>query len=203
MALKTAVVVVDLQPDFTEHHQGSLSVAGADRAYLEKVIEQTRQYKDQGLPVYATQDWHPADHVSFASNNPGTDPMSIIEIEGRGQIMWPDHCVQGESGADLLLPDELIDLVVRKGQDTNYDSYSGFADDGGATTGLEDLLKRDGVTDLIVYGLATDYCVKFTVLHAIEAGFKVTVILDLCRGVAPDTTLAAIDEMRDQGATIA
>jgi nicotinamidase/pyrazinamidase len=202
MSKDTAVIMVDLQGDFTETKQGSLAVAGADQAYLDKVASATEQYSDMGLPIYATQDWHPENHCSFAMNHEGAELFSLIKIEGRDQVMWPAHCVQGQDGAALLLPENTFTAVVRKGSDPRYDSYSGFADDGGARTGLEKILKKDGIKDLIIYGLATDFCVKFTVLDAIKAGFQVTLRLDLCRGVAPETTQSAIDEMRRAGAKI-
>ena len=198
----TAVIVVDLQADFTELKSGSLAVAGTDAQYLDAVEKATRVYQDQGMPVYFTQDWHPANHVSFYTNNPDTEPLQVIEIDGRPQVMWPPHCVQGTSGAEIVVTVGSAAKTVRKGTDTRFDSYSGFADDGGHKTELERILREDGIQKLIIYGLATDYCVKATVLDALEAGFQVELILELCRGVSPDTTETAIQEMEAQGATI-
>jgi nicotinamidase/pyrazinamidase len=152
--------------------------------------------------VYFTQDWHPADHVSFYTNHPDTEPLQVIEIDGRSQVMWPPHCVQDTAGAEILIPLTESAKTVRKGVDRRYDSYSGFADDGGHKTELGKLLQRDGIKRLIIYGLATDYCVKATVLDALEAGYQVELALDLCRGVSPQTTDSAIQEMKAKGATI-
>ena len=156
----------------------------------------------QGLRIYFTQDWHPADHVSFFINNPGTEPLQVKEIDGRPQVMWPPHCVQDSPGAEILIKADGPSQTVRKGMDPKYDSYSGFADDGGIKTELDNLLQQDEIKKVMVYGLATDYCVKATALDAIAAGYQVDLILDLCRGVSPDTTAGAIKEMKDKGVVI-
>lgn len=199
---KTGVIVVDLQGDFTELNSGALAVAGTDAQYIADVRKATRRFVEQGLPVYYTQDWHPADHVSFYTNNAGTEPLAVIEINGRPQVMWPPHCVQGTSGAEILITVKDPTRTVRKGTNPHLDSYSGFADDGGHKTKLATLLQKDGIEKLIIYGLATDYCIKATVLDALESGFQVELIFDLCRGVSPDTTEDAVREMQTQGARI-
>ena len=188
----TAVIVVDIQPDFTQAMQGSLAVEGADQAYIDKAETETRRLKALGYPIYATQDWHPADHISFFSNHDNAKPYDLIEIEGRPQVLWPPHCVQESPGARLLMEDSLFTAIVKKGMDPAFDSYSGFFDDGKKATGLEEILKDAGIKKLIIYGLATDYCVKATVMDAKMLGFEVTLIEDLCRGVAPETTTAAL-----------
>ena len=195
----TAVIVVDVQGDFTLDRKGSLAVAGTDNTYLAQVDAKTRQYKDLGFPVFATQDWHPAGHMSFFSNHDNQAPYDIIEMDGRTQVLWPPHCVQGTANAELLLSGELFDAVVKKGMDRDYDSYSGFFDDGGKDTGLEGLLRQKGAQKLIIFGLATDYCVKSTVLDARRLGFKVALVRDLCRGVGEETTRAALEEMAAAG----
>jgi nicotinamidase/pyrazinamidase len=198
----TGVIVVDLQGDFTELKSGSLAVAGTDAQYIAEVQNATRRFAEQGLPVYFTQDWHPADHVSFYTNNAGAEPLAVVEVNGRPQVMWPPHCVQGTPGAEILISIEEPTRTVRKGSDSQFDSYSGFADDGGHKTDMEDILRADGIQKLIVYGLATDYCVKATVLDALQAGYPVEVVLSLCRGVSPETTASAIAEMKAKGAII-
>jgi nicotinamidase/pyrazinamidase len=110
--------------------------------------------------------------------------------------------VQETENAKLLLDEAMFAAIVQKGKDKRYDSYSGFQDDGGAKTELNQLLKKAGIGEVIVYGLATDYCVKATALDAVKSGYRVTVIENLCRGVAPDTTLKALEEMRQGGVTI-
>ena len=198
-----AVLVVDLQADFTSAHDGALAVAGADRAYLETVQEATRRLKGLGLSIYATQDWHPPGHVSFASSHPGRAVLESLELpDGRSQVLWPEHALQHSPGARLLLEPGLLTAVVQKGTHPDYDSYSGFQDEGGGKTGLEEVLRLSGVDTLVCYGLATDYCVKFTVLDALAAGFRVIVIQDLCRGVDPAGTEAAWKEMAAAGADL-
>ncbi len=199
---KTGVIVVDVQADFTELKSGSLAVPGTDDQYVNNVESATRRFLDQGHYVYFTQDWHPAGHVSFFTNNPGTEPLQVIEIEGRSQVMWPPHCVQGTPGAEILITVEGSVKTVRKGMDAKFDSYSGFADDGGGKTKLDELLRTDGMEKLFIYGLATDYCVKATVLDARKAGYQVELILNLCRGVSPKTTESAIKEMEGKGVII-
>ena len=196
---KTAVIVVDLQGDFTTYKSGSLAVNGTDEAFVEKVKAATKALSEKGYSIYATQDWHPADHVSFFSNHEGKKPFELIQIEGRPQVLWPPHCVQGTQNARILVDNNMFLAVVKKGQDTKYDSYSGFKDDGGANTEMTRILKANDVTDLIVYGIATDYCVKATAVDAANAGFNVTVIEGLCKGVAPDTTAKASGRNEGQG----
>ncbi len=199
----TAVVVVDVQADFTQAHKGSLAVSGTDEAYLKKVAQATAALKEAGLPIYATQDWHPSNHMSFAANQPGKKPFELIDLpDGRKQVLWPVHCVQNSSGAKILLDKSLFTAVIQKGTDADYDSYSGFKDDGGAKTALDETLKGAGLKTLIMYGIATDYCVKATVLDGLAAGYKVVVVQDLCRGVAPDTSQAAWEEMKKKGAEL-
>jgi nicotinamidase/pyrazinamidase len=201
-AENTGVIVVDVQVDFTELKSGSLAVPGTDAQYISAVQRSTHQFLQQGLRIYFTQDWHPADHISFYTNNPGTDPLQIKEIGGRPQVMWPPHCVQDSPGAIILITAEGPIQTVRKGMDPKFDSYSGFADDGGHRTDLDDLLLNDGIKKVMVCGLATDYCVKATALDAIAAGYEVDLIVDLCRGVSPETTAGALEEMMARGVTI-
>ena len=198
-----AVVVVDVQGDFTTAHKGSLAVPNSDQAYLERVAKATDQLKKADLPVYATQDWHPADHMSFASNHKDKKPFETIKLDdGRTQVLWPAHCVQGSKGSEILVNPALITKVIRKGMNSKFDSYSGFMDDGGAKTDLDKVLKAAGIKTLIVYGIATDYCVKATALDGLKEGYKVIVVQDLCRGVADETSKAALEEMRQKGAQI-
>ena len=199
----TGVIVVDVQADFTEFKSGALAVPGADAQYIDAVEKKTRDFMEQGLQVYFTKDWHPADHSSFYTNNPGTKPFQEIEIkDGRTQVMWPPHCVQNTPGAEILININGSVKTVEKGTDPKFDSYSGFFDDGGNKTGLDRLLQRDEIQKVIVYGLATDYCVKATVLHAIEQGYHVELLSDLCRGLSRETSDSAIREMASKGATI-
>ena len=199
---KTGVIVVDVQGDFTTLKNGSLACGGTDKAYVDKVEDATKALSKKGYLVFATQDWHPADHMSFFSNHTGKKPFEAIQIEGRTQVLWPVHCVQGTENARILVDNNLFMAVVKKGKDTKYDSYSGFQDDGGAKTEMDSILKRNGIQKLFVYGIATDYCVKATAIDAAEAGYDVTVVESLCRGVAPETSAKALQEMKGKGITI-
>lgn len=199
---KQAVIVVDFQADFTELRNGALAVPGTGRDYVDDVISRTAEFKKMGLPIIATRDHHPADHISFHTSHPGTSPLDRIHVEGREQVLWPPHCVQESEGAEILLPPELITKVVSKGETPESESYSGFRDDSGRDSGLKNILEELGVKDLIIYGLATDYCVQATVMHAREEGHAVTFIESLSRGVSPEGTAAAIEEMKAAGVKI-
>lgn len=199
---KTAVLVVDVQGDFTTAKNGGLAVPDTGQKFIKKVSDGTLLMKNQGLTIFGTQDWHPFNHISFATSHPGKKPFETIQIGDRTQVLWPSHCVQGTEGAKLLLDNTLFQAVIKKGQNPEFDSYSGFKDDGGARTELDVILKNAGVRKLIIYGIATDYCVKATALDAIENGYKVVVVEGLSRGVAPDTTTKALDEMKAKGILI-
>jgi nicotinamidase/pyrazinamidase len=201
-ATKTGVIVVDVQGDFTKLKNGSLAVDGTDETYLKAVEENTKRLKDGGFPIYATQDWHPANHVSFFTNHKGKRVFDVIKLYGRNQVLWPPHCVQNSPGAEILLDKKLFKAVVKKGMDPKYDSYSGFQDDGGKKTDLDRLLKKDGIRKLVVYGIATDYCVRATALDGVASGYKVVLIKNLSRGVAPDTSQKAIEEMKAKGIAV-
>jgi nicotinamidase/pyrazinamidase len=196
------VIVVDVQGDFTTWKKGALAVEGTDAAFIEKLRKTTETLKQSGHAMIATQDWHPADHISFYTNHPGRKPFDVVAVRNKKQVLWPPHCVQGTENAKLILDETLFDAVVKKGKDRRYDSYSGFQDDGGARTEMNDLLKKRGIQELIVYGIATDYCVKATALDAAQAGYQVTVVAGLSRGVSPDTTTQALEEMKANGITI-
>ena len=201
-AEKIGVIVVDMQGDFTTYKNGSLAVAETDQAFVEKVEKTTLMLKEKGYPIFATQDWHPAEHVSFYSNHAGKKPFEVIQLEERSQVLWPPHCVQNTENAKVLLDNNLFVAVVQKGKDKRYDSYSGFQDDGGAKTEMDQILKKNGIQELIVYGIATDYCVKATAIDAADAGYKVTVVEGLSKGVASDTTVKALEEMKAKGITL-
>lgn len=176
-----AIVIVDVQRDFCPG--GTLAVPDGD-----KVIPVIKSIVDKFDLVIATKDWHPAGHGSFASSNPGTKPFGMGELNGVPQVMWPDHCVQGSDGADFQPELEEISLkfesIVTKGSNPSIDSYSAFFDNGKLhSTGINHILKKQGIDAVYVCGLATDYCVKFTALDALELGYKTFVIKDACRAV--------------------
>lgn len=194
------LLLIDLQNDFCPG--GALAV---DEGNL--LIPIANALMPKFDLVIATQDWHPATHGSFAANHPWRKPGQVINLNGLPQVLWPIHCVQESFGAEFVqsLNTAGIHKVFVKGTDPEIDSYSGFFDNGHRkATGLGDYLKEMGVTEVWVMGIATDYCVKFTVLDALELGFKVNLIEDACRGVnlqAGDVTQAVTD-MQSKGATI-
>jgi nicotinamidase/pyrazinamidase len=199
---KIGVIVVDMQGDFTTLKKGSLAVNGTDEAFVKKVAKTTRDLAQHGFVIFGTQDWHPADHVSFYVNHEGKKPFELIQVNGKSQVLWPPHCIQGTENARVMVDNNLFLAIVKKGKDTRFDSYSGFQDDGGAITEMAKILKRNGIQKVVVYGLATDYCVKATAIDAKKAGFKVIVVEDLCKGVAPGTTQKALEEMAAAGVKI-
>lgn len=184
----TALIVVDLQPDFMPG--GNLPVEDGDA--LVAPIRALAGSGRFGLQI-ATQDWHPDGHVSFASRHEGHEPMEVIELHGHDQTLWPDHCVQGTPGAELH-PDmdwRFMESVLRKGTDPESDSYSGFRNNWDPEgkrppTGLEGYLRERGIETVVVCGLARDVCVKWTAEDAAAAGFRTVFLWDLTRAVVPD-----------------
>lgn len=196
-----ALLLVDIQNDFLPG--GALGVPQGDQ-----VIPVANRLEPQFELVVATQDWHPANHGSFAANHPGKQPGDIIDLNGLRQILWPVHCVQNTPGAAFApgLDTRRFARVFQKGTNPGIDSYSALFDNGHRkATGLGDFLKARGVTDLFIAGLATDYCVKFTSLDAVPLGFRTHVIADACRGVnlQPGDVAAAIAEMKQAGVQVA
>jgi nicotinamidase/pyrazinamidase len=199
---KIGIIVVDIQGDFTKLKNGSLAVEGTDETYMKAVEGNTKKLKEAGFPIFATQDWHPKNHASFFTNHKGKKAFDVIKLHGKDQVLWPPHCVQNTPGADILLDKKYFTAVVKKGMDSQFDSYSGFQDDGGKKTDMDKLLKKDKINKVVVYGIATDYCVKATAIDAVAAGYKVIMIKNLSRGVAPDTSQKAIEEMKAKGIVV-
>ncbi len=194
-----ALIIVDVQNDFCPG--GALAVKDGNL-----VVPVINRLQDKFECVTATRDWHPAGHKSFASSH-GRQPGEVIRLNGQEQVLWPDHCVQGTPGAELVRGLDLAKSakIFQKGTDPEIDSYSGFFDNGHLkATGLEDFLKKKGVRDVYVCGLATDYCVKFTALDAVGCGFNTFVILDACRGVElqPGDVNRALEEIMSRGVQI-
>jgi nicotinamidase/pyrazinamidase len=192
-----ALILVDIQNDFLPG--GALAVTDGDA-----VIPVANRLQGAFALVVATQDWHPANHGSFAVNHPGKEVFEQIDLNGLPQTLWPVHCVQGTSGAELApaLQRERIARLFPKGTDSGIDSYSGLFDNGHRkSTGLGEWLKAEGVAEVFVCGLATDYCVKYTALDAVQMGFKTHFIEDASRGVnlQPDDVRNAIAEMNRAG----
>ena len=192
-----ALILVDIQNDFLPG--GALAVPDGDQ-----IIPLVNRLQSAFPLVVATQDWHPANHGSFAASHPGNNIFEQIQLNGLPQTLWPVHCVQGTPGAELApaLQRERIAKIFPKGTDSGIDSYSGLFDNGHRkSTGLGEWLKAQGVTEVFVCGLATDYCVKFTALDAAQMGFATSFIEDASRGVnlQPDDVKNAIAEMTRAG----
>ena len=194
-----ALIVIDVQNDFCPG--GALAVAEGDA-----VVAPINALLGDFAVRVLTQDWHPADHASFADNHPGAAPFSVTEMPYGPQVLWPRHCVQGTAGADFHpgLRTDPADLVIRKGFRASIDSYSAFFENDRRTpTGLEGYLRSRGVTTLTMAGLATDFCVAYSALDAARLGFAVSVRLDACRAIDLDGSLAAaLEQMRSAGVAL-
>jgi nicotinamidase/pyrazinamidase len=195
-----ALIVTDIQNDFLPG--GALAVPDGD-----VLIPIANQLQAAFPLVVATQDWHPANHGSFAANHPGKKVFEQTELNGLRQTLWPVHCVQNSAGAALAtnLDQSRFAKIFRKATDADIDSYSAFFDNGHRkSTGLGDWLKEKGVTEVFACGLATDYCVRFTALDAVQLGFKTSVIEDATRGVnlGSDDVKNAVSEMKHAGVDI-
>jgi nicotinamidase/pyrazinamidase len=195
-----ALLVVDLQNDFMPG--GSLAVADGDA-----VVPVANALMPAFTLVVATQDWHPTDHGSFAVNHPGTQPGDVVDLGGVDQVLWPAHCVQGTKGAEFHSDVRVVDLdeIVHKGTDAGIDSYSAFYDNARKKeTRLDALLKSRDVDEIVVMGLATDYCVLSTCLDGLELGYAVTVVRDGCRAVdlAAGDGERALFELEEAGVAV-
>lgn len=193
-----ALILVDLQYDFLP--TGFLPVPDGDA-----VIPVANKLIPKFQTVVATQDWHPADHGSFAANHPWRKPGQLIDLHGLEQVLWPIHCVQNSFGAELVaeLDQSAITKIFQKGTDPTVDSYSGFFDNGHRnSTGMAEWLKSNGIDTIYVMGLATDYCVKFTVLDGLGEGFNTYWITDASRGVElnPGDIARAFQQGAEKGA---
>jgi nicotinamidase/pyrazinamidase len=184
---RSTLLIVDVQTDFLPG--GSLPVESGDEivAPIAELME-----SDLFSLIVATQDWHPPEHISFASNHPGRKPFDKIELYGHEQILWPDHCVQGTAGANLhpALPWARASTIIRKATDSAVDSYSALRNNWNPKgnrppTGLTGYLKNRGAEQIFICGLARDFCVRWTAEDALQEAFQVNVIWDLCRSLEP------------------
>ncbi|QBX41586.1 bifunctional nicotinamidase/pyrazinamidase [Pseudomonas fluorescens] len=187
---RTALLVIDVQNDFIPG--GQLAVPEGDQ-----IVPLINRLGGLFKQVVIAQDWHPSGHASFASSHPGHQPYEVIQLPYGEQVLWPEHCVQGTSGAEfhpeLNLPH--AQLIIRKGCNPDIDSYSAFLEaDRCTTTGLAGYLKERGIDTVYMVGLALDFCVMFSALDARAAGFNAFVVLDACRAIDRDGSLAAAME---------
>lgn len=192
----TALIVVDVQNDFCPG--GALAVRNGSR-----VVPAINSLMDSFEVIVGTQDWHPVNHSSFASNN-DAEPFSVKTLNGINQVMWPEHCIQGSNGADFH-PDlhaDAFNIIIRKGTNPDIDSYSAFTENDGVTvTGLRGWLSELGIKKVYITGLATDFCVLYTALDAVKAGFETYVIEDACKGVdfPEGNVVKAVSAMKEAG----
>ena len=187
---RTALLVIDVQNDFIPG--GQLAVPEGDQ-----IVPLINRLGGLFKQVVIAQDWHPSGHASFASSHPGRQPYEVIQLPYGEQVLWPEHCVQGTAGAEfhseLNLPH--AQLIIRKGCNPDIDSYSAFLEaDRRTTTGLAGYLKERGIDTVYMVGLALDFCVMFSALDARAAGFNAFVVLDACRAIDRDGSLAAAME---------
>lgn len=195
-----ALILVDLQNDFFPGGPLAIEQAPEILPAVNFLLG-----KDFDL-ILACKDWHPSDHMSFAEihqKNPGEH----IQLQGIDQILWPVHCVQGSFGAEFVSgwDSRKVKKIFHKGTDANIDSYSTFFDNGHLkSTGLEEFLKSQEIDEVYFAGLATDYCVKYSVFDSCHLGFRTFVIADACRGVNlnPNDSDKAFEEMTKAGATL-
>ena len=192
----TALLMIDIQNDFCPG--GALAVPGGD-----EVVPVVNRLQGQPWARVLTQDWHPADHGSFAVNHPGGEPFSRVRMDYGEQVLWPAHCVQGSAGA-AFHPDLITDtaeLIVRKGFRSRIDSYSAFFENDRKTaTGLHGYLRERDIDSLVLTGLATDFCVHYSAMDARRLGYRVILVTDACRAIDLDGSLAAaMEEMSAAG----
>ncbi|KAI8878173.1 Isochorismatase hydrolase [Backusella circina FSU 941] len=204
---KIALILVDIQYDFLEG--GSLAVVNAS-SILPCVKTLINYVKQANGIVVASQDWHPQNHISFASNHKNKQVFENTQIEYEGaqlqQTLWPNHCVQESHGAELsiYLPSDQIDYIVKKGTNPLVDSYSAFADNNyGEITSLAKILYQNFVDKVLVVGLAADYCVKFTCLDAVKFGFETVLVEEGTKPVDPNNFESTLELLRSKGVEIA
>jgi nicotinamidase/pyrazinamidase len=193
-----ALLLIDIQNDFIPG--GALAVQNGD-----EIIPIVNSLQSKFDLVVATQDWHPNNHKSFASQHQGRSVFEVIDLDGLQQVLWPDHCIQGTKGADFSdkLEMKKVEAIFRKGTASNIDSYSGFYDNGHRkTTGLADYLKGKNISEVYVAGLAADYCVYFTAEDALHEGFKTFFIEDATRAINTEGFEKAKKDLLNKGGYI-
>lgn len=193
-----ALIIVDIQNDFIPG--GSLAVTDGD-----KIISRINELQKKFDLVVATQDWHPSNHKSFASQHDGMNPFDVIDLNGLQQTLWPDHCIQSTKGAEFHkdLNTNKIEAIFRKGTNPEIDSYSGFFDNGRKkATGLHGYLQERKVTSVFVCGLAADFCVYYTALDALSLGYETTILDESTKAIDPINFVDLKDNFRTKGGKI-
>jgi len=202
---RSALLIIDVQNDFCPG--GALAVEKGDQV-IEPLNRMASMFTAESGRVVATQDWHPADHISFAATHEGKKPGDMVDLpEVKEQLLWPKHCVQGTRGADFHKGLNLlnVNLIIRKGFRTGLDSYSAFFENDRKTfTGLDGYLTALSIDTVVIGGLATDYCVAYSAADAATLGFKTFVALDACRGVGvpKGSVEKALESLEKKGVTM-
>ncbi len=202
---KDVLIIVDIQNDFMP--RGALPVEEGD-LIVDDINKVAEIFKKQNGKVVLTQDWHPKNHKSFASQHPNKNPGDEYQSEGIGPILWPDHCVQGSKGADFHkdLKKHLADAIIQKGMNPEIDSYSGFLEnDKKSETVLADTIRSLGAERIFVCGLALDYCGYYTAMDGVDLGFEVYFLIDLTKGIdlPPGNISNALETMTNKGVKFA
>lgn len=193
-----ALIIIDVQYDFLPG--GSLAVKHGD-----EIVQTINDLQSRYDLVVATQDWHPRGHKSFVTSHPGKEPFEEISLNGLNQVLWPEHCIQGTKGAELVpeLLTNAVEAIFRKGMDKEIDSYSGFFDNGRKkSTGMADYLKGRGVTEVAVCGVAADYCVYYTANDALDLGFKSSIIESASKPIDPERYARMKKDFQAKGGTV-
>ncbi|KFF21646.1 MULTISPECIES: bifunctional nicotinamidase/pyrazinamidase [Chryseobacterium] len=193
-----ALIIIDVQYDFLPG--GSLAVNQGD-----EIVQTINDLQSKYDLVVATQDWHPRGHKSFVTSHPGKEPFEEISLNGLNQVLWPEHCIQGTKGAELVpeLLTNAVEAIFRKGMDKEIDSYSGFFDNGRKkSTGMADYLKGRGVTEVAVCGVAADYCVYYTANDALDLGFKSSIIESASKPIDPERYARMKKDFQAKGGTV-
>src|SRR5690554_2210976 len=192
---KNALIIVDIQYDFLPG--GSLAVPDGD-----KIIPIINKIQEQFDLIVITQDWHPANHKSFASSHKNKNPYDIIKLNGNDQVLWPRHCVQNSTGAAIstALETQKASLILRKGMNPSIDSYSGFFDNGKLnSTGLAGYLIEKNINKVTICGLAADFCVYYTAMDALDLGFEAEIITDATKPINPDDFKFKLEAFKEKG----
>jgi nicotinamidase/pyrazinamidase len=201
---RDALIVVDIQNDFMPG--GALGVKDGDKI-LSGINVVMKKFHKNGARNILTQDWHPKDHLSFASRHEGKKPFDLIDgVFGIGPVLWPDHCIQGTKGSEFhnQLDVNRAHLIIRKGIDREIDSYSTFTENDRQTdTGLAGYLKNANLERIFICGLALDYCVYWSAMDGVRKEFETLVIVELCKGIAEETIDKAMQDMTEKGVKFA
>ena len=195
-----AILVIDLQWDFVEG--GALEVPGADSGYRRQVLLNLQQLHKAGCLLLASRDDHPKAHDSFASSHPGKKPFEIVQNSlGEPKTLWPDHCVKGSRGSELVVDPDFFLQIFSKGQKIHSEGFSAFGEEGESESELESVLRVHQISTLVIFGLAIEYCVKRTCLDARRRGYQVIFVEGLSRGLSLSGILESLSVMKAAGVT--